>query len=32
LEDGFLPTDVQPKFQEFAQKYNYPKGISFSSG
>lgn len=32
LEDGFLPTDIQPKFLEFAQSYSYPKGISFSSG
>lgn len=31
LEDGFLPTDVQPKFLEFAQKYNFPKWIWFTS-
>lgn len=32
LENGVLPTDVQPKLEEFAAKYNYPEGISFSSG
>ncbi len=29
LENWFLPTDLQPKLEEFAQKYNYPEGISF---
>jgi len=32
LETGYLPTDLQPKLEEFAGKYNYPKWISFTSG
>lgn len=30
LENGFLPTDVQPKLIEFAEEYNYPEWITFS--
>lgn len=32
LENGVLPTDIQPKLIEFAQNYTYPSGISFSEG
>jgi HAE1 family hydrophobic/amphiphilic exporter-1 len=31
VENGFLPTDIQPKFVEFAKSYNYPEWISFTS-
>ncbi len=26
---GFLPTDLQPKLDEFVKNYNYPAGINF---
>jgi len=29
VEKGYLPTDIQPKLDEFAKNYNYPNGISF---
>ncbi len=29
VKDGFLPTDIQPKLDEFTKKYNFPSGISF---
>ncbi len=32
LETGFLPTDLQPKLEEFAGNYIYPQWISFTSG
>lgn len=32
LEEWFIPTQVQPKFLEFAQNFNYPDNISFASG
>ena len=28
----YLPTDIQPKFVEFAEKYNFPDGITYSAG
>lgn len=31
LDEWFLPTQVQPLFLEFAQNYDYPKWISYSS-
>jgi len=32
LENGVLPTDVQPKLVEFANSYNFPEGVSYASG
>lgn len=32
LENGVLPTEVQPQLEEFAASYNYPENISFSAG
>lgn len=32
LEAGTLPTDVQPKLIAFAENYDFPEGISYSSG
>ncbi len=29
VEEWYLPTDVQPKLDEFVEKYNYPEWISF---
>lgn len=30
-EVWFLPTDIQPKLEDFAKKYNFPEWISYSS-
>jgi hypothetical protein len=27
VEQGIAPTAIQPKFQEFAEKYQYPDGL-----
>ena len=32
LEDGVVPTSVQPKLIDFAKNYNYPAWISFIAG
>ncbi|NDK10237.1 efflux RND transporter permease subunit [Candidatus Gracilibacteria bacterium] len=32
LENGTLPTDVQPLLEDFAASYNFPSGVSYSSG
>ncbi|MCP4523871.1 MAG: efflux RND transporter permease subunit, partial [Candidatus Gracilibacteria bacterium] len=29
---GYLPTDIQPLFLDFAEDYSYPEGISFLAG
>ncbi|MDD3646082.1 MAG: efflux RND transporter permease subunit [Candidatus Gracilibacteria bacterium] len=29
VEDGYLPTQIQPLLDMFAQDYNYPEGISY---
>ena len=31
LENGVLPTDIQPQLIDFAEQYNFPEGISYSS-
>lgn len=31
VETWYLPTDLQPKLLEFAEKYNFPEGISYSA-
>lgn len=31
LENGFLPTDIQPQLEEFAARYNFPPWISYSA-
>ena len=31
LENWYIPTQVQPLLEDFAQSYNYPDGISFSA-
>ncbi len=30
--DGFLPTDVQPQFVEFAKNYHFPEWFSYNAG
>lgn len=32
LEEWFFTNNIQPKFLEFAEWYNFPKNISYSSG
>jgi multidrug efflux pump subunit AcrB len=32
VENGYLPTDIQPKLIEFAQEYNFPDAVSYSAG
>jgi multidrug efflux pump subunit AcrB len=32
LQEGVLPSEIQPLLIEFAEKYNYPEGISYSAG
>jgi multidrug efflux pump subunit AcrB len=32
VESGVIPTAIQPKLIEFAQKYSFPQWISFSEG
>lgn len=32
LQEGTLPSEIQPLLIDFAEQYNYPEGISYSAG
>lgn len=31
-DTGYLPSDLQPKLDDFAKKYDYPPGVHYEQG